>query len=232
METAIKSSQNGVQLVKAKLPSYQQLISMDEDKSKENDLQVLLNQEPPAQWVQINKHANNSRFLPVDKVEYLMTKIFVSWWLEILDYKMIANSICVRVRLFYENPITRLINHMDGVGAMPVQTDSGKGAIEFNHIKNSAVQMALPGAESYAFKDAAEKLGRIFGKDLNRKDVMSYENLLGRFEKETPEQIENKRLSNLINNAESKEDLAKLKKHIKPENEEIKNLFNEKLKSL
>jgi hypothetical protein len=32
--------------------------------------------------------------------------------------------------------------------------------------------MAAPAAESYALKDAAEKLGRIFGKDINRKDTI------------------------------------------------------------
>ena len=37
---------------------------------------------------------------------------------------------------------------------------------------------AAPAAESYAIKDAAEKLGKIFGKDLNRKDVIGYESLL------------------------------------------------------
>jgi len=31
---------------------------------------------------------------------------------------------------------------------------------------------ALPAAESYAIKDAAEKLGQIFGSNLNRKDTV------------------------------------------------------------
>lgn len=34
---------------------------------------------------------------------------------------------------------------------------------------------ALPTAESYAIKDAAEKLGKLFGKDLNRKDELAFE---------------------------------------------------------
>jgi len=32
----------------------------------------------------------------------------------------------------------------------------------------------LPAAESFAIKDAAEKIGRLFGKDLNRKDVAGF----------------------------------------------------------
>ena len=38
--------------------------------------------------------------------------------------------------------------------------------------------MAAPSAESFAIKDAAEKLGKIFGKDLNRKDAMAYDSLI------------------------------------------------------
>jgi len=33
---------------------------------------------------------------------------------------------------------------------------------------------ALPAAESYAIKDAAEKLGIFFGKNLNRKDTVGF----------------------------------------------------------
>jgi hypothetical protein len=34
--------------------------------------------------------------------------------------------------------------------------------------------MALPIAESYAIKDASEKIGKLFGRDLNRKDTMGF----------------------------------------------------------
>jgi hypothetical protein len=33
---------------------------------------------------------------------------------------------------------------------------------------------SLPAAESYAIKDAAEKLGILFGKNLNRKDTIAF----------------------------------------------------------
>jgi hypothetical protein len=35
--------------------------------------------------------------------------------------------------------------------------------------------MSAPASESYAIKDAAEKIGAIFGKNLNRADRMSYD---------------------------------------------------------
>lgn len=67
----------------------------------------------------------------------------------------------------------------DGVGAAPLQINSGKGAIDFNEIKSNAVMLAAPASETYAIKDAAEKIGKIFGKDLNRHDQIMYDSLSG-----------------------------------------------------
>jgi hypothetical protein len=40
------------------------------------------------------------------------------------------------------------------------------------------VQKAAPAAETYAVKDAAEKFGKIFGRDVSRKGSMNYTDLL------------------------------------------------------
>jgi hypothetical protein len=92
---------------------------------------------------------------------------------EVLDYKLIANSVSVHVRLHVEMP-NGDDRFYDGIGAAPLQTDSGAGATEFDKIKSAAVQMALPSAKSYAIKDAADHIGRIFGRDLNRDTVEQF----------------------------------------------------------
>jgi hypothetical protein len=61
-----------------------------------------------------------------------------------------------------------------GVGAAPVQTDKGSSAIDLASIKSRAVQIAVPIAKSLAKKDAAEELGALFGRDLNRKDTVMF----------------------------------------------------------
>lgn len=218
------SNQN---LPSKQIPKYDELVSMDETKSRQNDFQVLLNHEPPDNWIKTNKYANNSRYLSIDKVEYLLTRLFVKWWVEVKDYKVIANSVCVHVRLFYIDPITNEMLFQDGLGASPMQTDEGAGATDFNKIKASAVQISLPAAETYAIKDAAEKIGRIFGKDLNRKDLIAYENLAGRFEQKNEAEI--KRIILMIDKATSRNDLEKIKHFIKPE---IQAAFDSKLATL
>lgn len=211
------------------VPTYSDLVSMTELKSKENDFQVLLNQDPPDAWVKTNTIAGNSRYIPIDKIEYLLTRLFVKWWVEILDYRIIANSVSVHVRLFYVSPITGETLHQDGIGAAPLQTDKDAGATDFNRIKSAAVQMALPSAKSYATKDAAENIGRLFGKDLNRKDLMAYEPLAGRFNVLTKEEVETKRMETLIKKAESKQVLNKLKPNVP---NELQDLFTQKMAEL
>ena len=72
----------------------------------------------------------------------------------------------------------------DGIGASPLQTNKDAGAIEFDKIKSNAVMLAAPSAESYAIKDAAEKLGKLFGKDLNRSDKIMYDKIGEKFKED------------------------------------------------
>ena len=179
----------------AKLPTYDELVNMEIINSKENDFQVLLNQNPPEKFI---KEFNKSRYLPIDKVEYLLTALFVRWRVEVINYSLIANSVAVQVRVFYVSPVTGIESHHDGLGAWPIQTKSGCSPVDFNSITHAAIQMALPSAKSLAIRDATDHIGRIFGKDLNRKELVNYENSNGRFDKPIKEDKESKRLENLI----------------------------------
>lgn len=169
-----------------KLPTIDELANFE--KGYELDaLSVLLNQPPPTTWLKQHptaKYKNEQGknvpvpYLPIDKVEYLLTKIFRLWWVEVREVKSIANSVVVTVRLWYINPLTQKEMFSDGVGATAIQTDSGAGAMEWDKAKAHGVQIAAPAAETYAIKDAAEKLGRLFGKDLARNNTMDYANLM------------------------------------------------------
>lgn len=139
-------------------------------------LQVLVNQEPKKEWVQVHP-VTKDEYIPIERIEWLLTNIFIKWRVEIKSTQLIGNSVVVSVRLHYFNYIENEWSWQDGVGASPLQTDKGAGAIEFDKLKSGAVQMAVPAAESYAVKDAAEKIGKLFGKDLNRKNNLQYQGL-------------------------------------------------------
>jgi hypothetical protein len=160
--------------VKPQLPTLAELHHDVAIAFKHDQLNNLLNQPVPKQWVKQNKFANNTSYLPIDKVEFMLTRIFQKWRVEILREGPLFNSVYATVRLHFLDPITGEWDYHDGTGAMPVQTDAGKSASDLAAIKTAAIQMALPGAVSYAIKDAAEHLGTLFGRDLNRKDTINF----------------------------------------------------------
>jgi hypothetical protein len=188
-----------------KLPSLQQIIDGQVSiNDKYKGINVLLNQPPPAAWIKKNKFAGDSEYLPIDKLEYLLTSIYQDWFVKIKNVQLIGNSVEVTLTLFVKPIIDELqeaidtsegdlktellkIKHtrkredwylsQDGTGAAAIQVDAGEKASAFDKIKTYGVAIAAPKAESVAIGDAADKLGRIFGKDLNRKDQVSYDKL-------------------------------------------------------
>lgn len=162
------------------IPNLEDLYNDVELAGKHNDLNKLLNCEPKQAWIKENKFANNSKYIPVGIIEYLLTSIYIKWRIEVRQIQVIANSVVATVRLYVLDPVTGEWDWQDGVGASPIQTAKGAAATDFSQVNTSAVQMAAPAAETYAFKDAAEKLGRLFGKDINRKDDVNYSDALNR----------------------------------------------------
>lgn len=156
------------------LPTLKELHFNEEIAFKSDQLNLLLNQPVPEAWINTHPFSKNVKYLPIEKVEFLLTRIFQQWRVEIISFSALFNSVSVQVRLHYLNPITGQWSFHDGLGAVGVQTDAGKSAADLGAIKQDAVMKALPAAESYAIKDAAEKLGILFGKNLNRKDTLGF----------------------------------------------------------
>lgn len=166
-----------------KLPKLSELHYDPETAFKNDDLKLLLNQPPHADWIKQHPLATvkndqgqtvKARYMPIDKIEFLLDRIFQKWRCEILREGVMFNSIYATVRLHYLDPVTGEWSFHDGAGAKSVQTDAGFTAADISHIKDAAVQMAFPSAVSFAIKDAAEHLGTVFGRDLNRRDLIQF----------------------------------------------------------
>lgn len=165
------------------LPTLKDLHHDESVAFKNDQLNLLLNQPTPEKWIKDHPIAKNVKYIPIDKVEFLLTRIFQEWKVEIISYSALFNSVSCHIRLHYKNPISGEWSFHDGVGAVGVQTDAGKSAADLGAIKQDAVMKALPAAESYAIKDAAEKLGILFGKNLNRKDTIGFAGAYSKDEK-------------------------------------------------
>ncbi len=208
---------------KRPLPTLADIYADVEMTTRNTALSVLLNAEPQKHWISYHPTVKKKKiingvettmpieYLPIERIEYLLTRIFGKWRLEVKESGIVANSIQVIVRLHYIDPVSGEWDWQDGIGASPLQTNSGAGATDFNQIKSAAVQMAAPAAESYALKDAAEKLGKIFGKDLNRKDEINYQDLN---ENNSKRFKEAERVELMIKDAATPEKLEELKPYV------------------
>ncbi len=159
------------------LPTISELAKNSvELKTEQKAVVSLLNEEPPKEWVKENSYANNAKYLPIDKVEYLLNSIFpCKYKIEITDKGVAFNAVYVTVRVHYIDLVSNEWRFHDGIGAKEIQVKSGSSPADLQNINKSAVAMAFPIAETEAIKDACHKFGRLFGSDLNRKDTALYE---------------------------------------------------------
>ena len=157
-----------------KLPTIVELHSDVSTAFKHDAFHHILNTPPPESWIKKHPLAGSS-YMPIDKVEFLLARIFSEYKIEVLSTSVMFQSIAVTVRVHYKHPITLEWMFHDGVGAKSVQVDKGCSAADLASIKDAAVQMALPSAKSYAIKDACDHLGKLFGRDLNRKSTIEFQ---------------------------------------------------------
>lgn len=139
-----------------------------------DDFLVFLNQQPPSIFIEKHPMAKGVDYIPIEHTELTLDKIFQYWYVEILDTKQILNAVAVTIRLFYKHPISQEWLHQDGVGAVAIQTDKGETAANLAAVKSDAIMKALPAAKSFAIKDAADHIGNIFGRNLNRKHAFDF----------------------------------------------------------
>lgn len=169
-----------------KLPTIAELTNDLEVAWKNDQLNFLLSRNPPKDW--IAKHpfikkdvlVNGQKqkapyeYLPIDKVEHLLRKIFKEYKIEITGQGSSFNGVWVTVRVHFKSPINGEWYFHDGIGASQLQTKSGTSPADLQNINNGAISMAFPLAKTLAVKDACDMFGNIFGANLNRADLVAF----------------------------------------------------------
>lgn len=132
----------------------------------------IIDSKPASAWVDVNPYSGNAKFLPIRITETLLRSIFGVFQVEPAgEAKLIGNSVTVRVILKVYHPIMKQWLSYSGIGATPVQVEKGSSPVDFSKINAQGLHKTIPAAEGFAFQNAAKKIGKIFGSDLNSKDV-------------------------------------------------------------
>jgi hypothetical protein len=137
-----------------------------------DSLNAILSTQPKSEWVKEHPFIKNHKYLPIDKVEYLLRRIFKAYKIEITGQGTAFNGVWVTVRVHYFNPATGDWSFHDGIGASQLQTAKGTSAADLMNINNGAISMAFPLAKTLAIKDAVGAFGNLFGANLNRRDTL------------------------------------------------------------
>lgn len=117
------------------------------------NLDELLNSEPKKEWLKEHPQVKGFKYLPIEKVEFLLNRLFNNIKIEIRSVVSAENRAVVTVRVNYGDGMFH-----DGIGAAQIS-------------KTQPAEMAFPLAKSLAVKDSCDFFGKIFGKDLNRSEV-------------------------------------------------------------
>lgn len=156
------------------LPKIQDLYN-DRGLAKAQDTFVtLLNQPPKAEWIKVHPFIKGYKYLPIERVEFLLKTIFKQYRIEVTGQGTAFNGVWVTVRVHYKDPISGEWSFHDGIGASQIQTKKGASAADMANINNNAVGLAFPMAKTEALKNACKSFGKLFGSDLNKADDIAY----------------------------------------------------------
>lgn len=218
---------NTIAISENKAPTIQELYSNPQMVLAQDQINFILNQPPPDNWIETHPYIKNYKYLPIGKVEFLLKKLFKKTRIEILREGVSFNGVYVVVRVWYQDITTGEMDFHDGIGASQLQTASGKSAADLVNINNGALSMAYPNAKTIAIKDACDHFGSIFGANLNRKDTISYQpdDKLAKIVLNAEE----KRVSKLIEKAKDRATLETLKTHL---TEHLQNTYDQKWNEL
>ena len=156
------------------LPKIKDIYSDKLTVQKDDVFVTLMNQPPQPKWVKEHPFIKGYKYLPIERVEYLLKTIFKRYRIEITGQGQSFNGVWVTVRVHYLHPITNEWDFHDGIGAAQIQTKKGASPADLASINNNAIGMAFPIAKTEAVKNACKSFGKLFGSDLARSEDILY----------------------------------------------------------
>jgi hypothetical protein len=88
------------------------IVFTDEHASDEKKFLKFVNQDPKADWI---REMQGIKYIPVGILETLMQRLFGRVRYEVRDWKLVANSICVSMRVHYWNAARNEWDWQDGL---------------------------------------------------------------------------------------------------------------------
>lgn len=121
---------------------------------------------------------NNVDSVPISFLEHELDEVYMGLWSTTnFRYQVIANEIVGTLDLSVFDPSAKMWLHRSGSAAVMIRQKSGAELTDISSKIKNGLQMDFPKLESMCLKAAAKKLGKRFGRDLNRKFEDEYDNI-------------------------------------------------------
>lgn len=134
------------------------------------DFQRRLNTEPDPREFQETPDGK-AKTLPISFVQMTLDEIYLGQWeMSEPTYQQIFNEITGTAVLTVWHPVTERAIRRTGWASVVITQDKDAAIADFNMTKKkNALDLAFPKLGAEILKSAAQTLGKIFGRDVNRK---------------------------------------------------------------
>lgn len=144
-----------------------------------------LNREPDAGELDRTPDGK-AKTLPISFVEMTLDELFLGQWgTENFTSKVVANEVVGEIELWVIHPITGREIRRSGAAGIIIQVDKApeeiqgkernQWALDILNKKSNALDLGYPKLKAECTKNAAQSLGKIFGRDLNRKKADKFQ---------------------------------------------------------
>lgn len=160
--------------------------SAEEFRIKMQNFTKKLNQAPPAESIDRTADGNASTVL-ISHIEMTLDEYFFGMWsMENFKWAVITNEIVASIDLIVIHPVTGTPIKRVGAAAIQIQVDKvpddikgdskkrNQWANDTANKKPNALDMGFPKLKAECLKNAANSLGELFGRSLNRKKKDTY----------------------------------------------------------
>jgi len=163
------------------------------------------------------------KYVPISFVEMKLDELFMDGWnLEIKSYEVILNAFVVTVRISGLNPATGREFFRDGIGAKDIQLKSGSKSVDSSTIQFNSCGKGFPSAKSTAVKNAAQSIGKVFGRDISRELEDQFDSIIEIIDQEDIDYFIQR-----IDQCNTKEEIQVLMARLKKELELIPDIFSQ-----
>lgn len=156
-----------------------QLTPYQEEKMRLEKFMKALNSPPNDSEIMRNPHAGNIMYLPISYVEMTLDEMFFGLWkTENFRWQVMVNEIVGSLDLHVKHPITGEWIVRTGASATMIRQQKGATISEVDKKIHNALEMDMPHLKADCIVNAARSLGKLFGRDLNRKFTDNYKPLI------------------------------------------------------